>query len=348
MKRKLVILAIVGAVVLASMFGGYSTWNNMSPDNSCYSCHEISSRVDSFHVSAHRDLRCADCHGTATSDGVPGFMEKANMVFQHFTRYPVPEEICMNENQVLRVSGRCMECHQSEAANWMVGGHATTYEDIFMDPVHNAMEAPYADCFRCHGMYFDGTIDDLMTPLDQNGPWQFKDAEIAHNAAVPCLACHQAHTPNPTLAEYALAGTNALPRNEKFSLYSRADKMHLQVDKLAKPKMFHEGKEIMTSDSPTQALCIRCHSPNVSHQAGTDDGRTPVGVHEGLSCNACHEPHSNNAMNSCVNCHPGSSNCGIDVRTMDTTFANLESPNNIHSVSCFDCHVNDERLNHRL
>jgi hypothetical protein len=348
MKRKLFILAIVGAVVLTSMYGSYSTWNNMSPDNSCASCHEISSRVDSFHLSAHRDIRCTDCHGTALSYGIHSLMEKANMVFTHVTEQPSPEAIHMKEEQVLNISAKCAECHQSEAANWRVGGHATTYEDIFMDPVHNAMEAPYADCFRCHGMYFDGTIEDLMTPLDQNGPWQFKDAEVSQNAAVPCLACHQAHGPNSTLAEHALAGTNAPPRNAVFSMYSRADKMHLQVDTLAKPRMMHEGEEIVTSDSPVQSLCIRCHSPNYAHQAGTDDDRTPVGVHEGLSCNACHEPHSNNAMNSCVNCHPGSSNCGIDVRTMDTTFANLESPNNIHSVSCFDCHVNDDRLKYRL
>jgi hypothetical protein len=343
MKRKFVIMVGIGTVLLGSMYGGYSTWNNMSPDNSCASCHEISSRVDSFHLSAHRDIRCTDCHGTALSYGIHSLVEKANMIFTHVAEQPLPEDIHMSEKQVLQVSAKCMECHQSEAAHWAAGGHATTYEDIFMDPVHNAMEAPYADCFRCHGMYFDGTIEDLMTPLNQHGPWQFKDPEIAHNAAVPCLACHQAHVSNPTL-EQVFAESNAPPRNPVFSYYSRPDKMHLRVEGLAKPYMEHQGREILVSDDPAQNLCIRCHSPNYAHQAGTDDDRTPFGVHEGLSCKACHEPHSQNAMNSCVKCHPAISNCGQDVHKMDTTYANPESANNIHFVSCFDCHGDDGRL----
>jgi c(7)-type cytochrome triheme protein len=114
--------------------------------------------------------------------------------------------------------------------------------------------------------------------------------------------------------------------------------MHLMVDRMVKPRMVHQGKEVLVSDDPVQNLCIRCHSPNYAHQAGTDDDRTPVGVHEGLSCGACHEPHSNNAMNSCVKCHPAISNCKLDVLTMDTTFANRASRNNIHFVSCKDCH----------
>jgi hypothetical protein len=41
---------------------------------------------------------------------------------------------------------------------------------------------------------------------------------------------------------------------------------------------------------------------------------------------------------SCAGCHPRLSNCGIDVAKMDTTFRSLDSPHNIHNVSCQDCH----------
>jgi hypothetical protein len=61
-------------------------------------------------------------------------------------------------------------------------------------------------------------------------------------------------------------------------------------------------------------------------------------VHEGLSCGACHAPHSNDASGSCANCHPQLSNCGLAVDTMETTFADPDSPNNIHFVACIDCH----------
>jgi hypothetical protein len=343
MKRKAVKICIsIAILALVSMVGGYTAWNSMSPDRTCASCHEISGRVDSFHASAHRELKCTDCHGTALSYGVHSLVEKANMVFTHVSEEVAPQDVRMNEAQVLQVHATCMNCHQSEAAKWRVGGHATTYEVIFLDPVHNAMEAPYADCFRCHGMYYDGAIEDLMSPLDQTGPWTLKDPEKADNFTIPCLACHRMHAPNSTVAQYAQEDQSTQSRNPSTSFYSRPDKMHLRVDRMAPTKMFHQGKEMMVSHDPVQALCVRCHSPNHAHEAGTEDDHTPVGVHEGLSCRACHEAHSNNPRHSCTQCHPAISNCNLDVQTMDTTFADPNSLNNIHSVSCGDCHE-DER-----
>ena len=195
------------------------------------------------------------------------------------------------------------------------------------------MEAPYPDCLRCHGMFFDDNIEALMGPLDTTGPWHFKNPEMAEKPTVPCLACHQMHTENDTLAE------DGDLRNPAFALYSRADKMYLRADKLVKPEILHNGKPIDVSDDYAQRLCVHCHSPNFQHEAGTEDDRTPTGVHEGLSCNACHEQLSNRAANSCVKCHPATSNCILDVHNMDTTFANPNSPNNIHSVGCSDIRI---------
>jgi hypothetical protein len=64
-------------------------------------------------------------------------------------------------------------------------------------------------------------------------------------------------------------------------------------------------------------------------------------VHEGLSCGACHAPHSNDASGSCANCHPQLSNCGLAVDTMDTSYRNPASPHNIHFVACGDCHTQE-------
>lgn len=333
----------MAVLAFASMFGGYTTWNSMSPDRSCASCHEIRSRVDTFHSSAHQELKCTDCHGTALSYGFHSLMEKANMVFTHVSEDVEAEDVRMNEAQVLQVHEACVNCHQSAAAKWAVGGHATTYRDIFLDEEHNKMEAPYADCFRCHGMYYDGTIKELMSPLDTKGPWTFHDPEKADHYAVPCLACHEMHSPQPTQAQFAHLEDRFQKRNPGYSLYSRPDKMHLRVDTMVVPDMFHDGKPVMVSEDPVEALCIRCHSPNHAHIAGTEDDKTPVGVHEGLSCASCHEPHSNNPMNSCTDCHPAVSNCNLDVQRMDTSFANPDSANDIHSVSCADCH-GDEKV----
>ena len=73
-------------------------------------------------------------------------------------------------------------------------------------------------------------------------------------------------------------------------------------------------------------------------QAGSGDDRTPLGIHEGLSCLACHQKHGEATRQSCSDCHPKLSNCGIDVEKMDTTFRNPKSTHNIHTAKCLDCH----------
>ena len=87
-----------------------------------------------------------------------------------------------------------------------------------------------------------------------------------------------------------------------------------------------------------QATCYQCHAPDHTFQAGSGDDRTCVGVHEGLSCLACHTGHDQDARASCALCHPRLSNCGLDVETMDTTFKSSTSGHNIHFVKCEDCH----------
>ena len=78
--------------------------------------------------------------------------------------------------------------------------------------------------------------------------------------------------------------------------------------------------------------------PRANAQVGSGDDRTPIGVHEGLSCFACHEKHGQTTRASCTTCHPQLSNCGINVETMDTTFKSVKSPHNVHTVKCIDCH----------
>jgi hypothetical protein len=98
-------------------------------------------------------------------------------------------------------------------------------------------------------------------------------------------------------------------------------------------------RAVRMSPDRRQALCYQCHAPVASDQAGSGDDRTAVGVHEGLSCLACHFKHGQSARASCANCHPRLSNCGLNVETMDTTFKDTKSAHNIHSVKCADCHT---------
>ncbi len=102
--------------------------------------------------------------------------------------------------------------------------------------------------------------------------------------------------------------------------------------------MVDEGRPVKTSPDRRQALCYQCHAPRAGNQVYSGDDRTPVGVHEGLSCQACHAKHGQTTRASCAGCHPRLSNCGIDVEKMDTTFKSTDSRHDVHRVACLDCH----------
>jgi len=342
-KRTLVLVSML-TVLLLGIFGGYAGWNAARPERTCASCHEIVPSLEVWQQSAHREVKCVDCHGTAMSNGFHSLKEKTGMFLSHFREERPAEKVGLTEKGVLEVMQACVDCHRAEYAAWKGGGHSATYADIFLNEKHNAMERLYPDCFRCHGMYYERTIKDLVEPISTTGPWSLKEPEKADQPVIPCLVCHPIHMENTPMAEVrSLDDPSAIfyeraERNPLTGLYLRADKMHLRADMLLTPDMYHGEEAVLVSDDPLQRICIQCHSPNWAHQAGTEDDRTPVGVHEGLSCRACHRGHSNDPRNACKTCHPAVTSCGRDVMTMNTTYFNSDSPHNIHSIFCTDCH----------
>jgi hypothetical protein len=98
--------------------------------------------------------------------------------------------------------------------------------------------------------------------------------------------------------------------------------------------MFEGTRLVKISPDQRQALCYQCHAPEATVQVGSGDDRTPIGLHEGLSCFACHEKHGQTTRASCSTCHPQLSNCGINGETMDTTSKSVKSPHNVHTVKC--------------
>jgi hypothetical protein len=351
MKPKYIVLVLI--ILLVGIYGGYATWNSAHPQQTCASCHEINPSFHTWEASAHRNIKCDECHGTALSNGWHSLKEKGNMVLTHFTGNTRSSDIRMNEDQLMETMKNCMRCHQTEYTKWLSGGHSSSYARIFLNEAHNKMEQPYWDCLRCHGMFYDGTIYDLLEPVSTQGPWKLKDERVAHRPVVPCFACHQIHSDNEPIGvqwswddrEETIQKRKEMTsnRNPAPQLYSRADKMYLRADQLPSPAMNYNGKIVHTSGNPNQRLCIQCHAPNFRYISGSEDDRTPRGVHEGLSCMSCHEVHSNNASRSCISCHPAISNCGLDVTTMNTSFFDRTSKNNIHFVSCEDCHGTDPR-----
>ena len=346
---------IIGSVILLgsalAVLGGVSIyWHTAAPERTCASCHEIESAHEVWAQSSHRDIECAGCHGTALSAGLHSIKEKGREFLAHFDRQP-DDEIRLSERQVIAAMHRCRECHAREYADWLSGGHSPTYADIFLDEKHNGKEQLSESCLRCHGMFFEGAISDLVSPLDIRGPWRLVDAEIASAPTIPCMACHHIHAEGlpavrPDYANPATIAANRESRTAKVGFYDRYERIHFEASELPAPRLSHDDATVQVATDVRQRVCIQCHAPNAFRQAGSSDDRTPRGVHEGLSCGACHATHSNDAKDSCADCHPQLSNCGLDVETMETTYADPNSPNNVHFVACTDCH--DQEFLHEL
>ena len=105
----------------------------------------------------------------------------------------MPEAIRLRNADVVEMMPDCQSCHRKEYADWHAGPHRATYSEIFTDPSQNKKQRLMDDCLRCHGMYFEGGIRDLVQPQDAKGPWQLVHSELANKPAIPCMACHQVH-----------------------------------------------------------------------------------------------------------------------------------------------------------
>lgn len=307
-KRKKILFMLLAVAFVLLICGSYMTWNRLDPQYTCAQCHEISPSHARWTTSAHAEVSCVECHGTAISNGFHSLSEKIGMVITHITGNKHNDDISLSEDQVLRISEQCARCHQSEYKGWLASGHAVNYNDIFMDSVHNAMEKPYWDCYRCHGMFYEGNIHDMMD-LEGNDPskWKMRDTKQGLRSTIPCLACHQIHTDNPVSIRYismADSTRSTIERNPKTALYMRSEKMYMRSDKLIGVRMFDGDNEVKSASDPATLLCQQCHAPNYLHHVGSQDDRTVTGVHEGMSCIACHKPHSGETKESCNTCHP--------------------------------------------
>ncbi|HVZ65479.1 MAG TPA: cytochrome c3 family protein [Lacunisphaera sp.] len=312
-----------GAFLLCGVVGSLGYFHFGNPQNTCATCHEMTGVHSDWSVSSHRTLHCRNCHGGALSLDVHALESHVNRVVRHFTG-DANQPIRLLEKHVTALHESCQRCHPQAFADWQASRHSTNYGRIFLDPEHNAKAPPANDCFRCHGMYFEGDISELV--VARGAAWAFNDPAKAGEPAVPCLACHQVHAP---------AGVSPIA-----NFYDHRERAHIPAS-LLPVAMIHQGERaVRVSRDPRQRLCLQCHAPDATLELATADDRTPAGVHEGLSCRDCHWGHDNSAKASCAACHPADSHCGIDVEKMDTTFRSADSRHNVHTVACLDCHPN--------
>jgi Cytochrome c3/Cytochrome c554 and c-prime len=309
----------------------------------CTSCHEIWQPYSDWHTSAHRSVECQKCHGDVFTVNAGFHINNMKRLFTH-VRGEAPANARLRSKDVFEMVPRCQKCHEEEFADWQSSMHSASYSDIFLNSDHNHRQLLMDDCLRCHGMHFEGGIRDLVTPLTKAGPWQLKSAELKAQPVIPCLTCHQIHHQGAPLEksvqDQPTPGTQQEINRPSVSLFDRRELEHVSVAEMPLPvKMFDGERQVKISPDQRQALCYQCHAPTSTLQVRSGDDRTPIGVHEGLSCMACHLKHGQQTRPSCATCHPKLSNCGIAVETMDTTFKNRKSLHNIHFVKCVDCHA---------
>lgn len=325
--------------VLGMAAGGIGYFELLPSDRSCLTCHEMNTSHQRWQSSAHREVSCRKCHG-GSADSWHVLTENIRRVFKHTTLTRL-EKIALTEDQIIRVMGRCQQCHQKEYAYWLQGGHGANYRDIFLNEAHNIHECLADQCLQCHGMFYAGSINDLIAPIDIVGPWNFKEPAMADKPVIPCMACHELHAPGEPFKAAASIDQREKPpyKRDTLAFYFRPEKRHFALSDLPTKTIMDQNRVVKVSSDPRQRLCTQCHAPNAFGHLGSSDDKTPTGVHEGLSCTACHAPHSNDTSGSCAICHAERSSCGIDVTTMDTTYCFAGSQHDIHHITCNDCHT---------
>ena len=303
MTRKLVRVALVAAVaVIVLALPAGSLYYEYKGGASCARCHEIRKNYDAWHASSHRDVTCGACHGEITTLDAGFHLGNLRRLVQH-VRQGFRDPVRLGTRDIPRLMERCRACHRQEFAQWQSGAHSATYRRLFLDEKHNRQRLLMDDCLRCHGMHFEGGIRDLVAPLDAKGPWRLLRPELADQPAIPCLSCHQVHREGELMPRAAGRGEKSDGKSSALSsakqellrpsvaLFDRREQKHFSVDLLPLAIMRDGARAVKISPDTRQALCYQCHAPEAGGLVGSGDDRTPVGVHEGLSCLACHLKH---------------------------------------------------------
>jgi len=329
-------------VALVLMVPAASFYYESGAGRGCASCHEMQLLYDQWYLSSHRGIACEKCHGGALTLDVAFHWNNAARVYSHL-RGALPEQIAFQSRYVQAMTEQCRGCHRQEYAAWQSGPHTATYARIFLDKKYNTANMLVDDCLRCHGMHFEGGIADLVTPVNRIGPWRLLPAALANVPSMPCLTCHETHREGQPMQKTDVEGRVPGPSQEiarpSLALFDRRTQRYVPLAELPMPVMRDGTRAVKMSKDQRQALCYQCHAPVSTMQVASGDDRTGIGVHEGISCLACHAQHGLKTRASCASCHPKMSSCGPDVETMDTTFKLATSKHNIHWVKCMDCHT---------
>lgn len=287
-------------IVLAT----WLSWADSAAANesaACTQCHVTGAPADIHILGPHQAMDCGDCHTNNLSSKFHGPKANADALRDEAARRLL-DPVTLTEAQVLAMMTQCASCHASQFSEWKTNAHSMTYAAVFLNKGHNQTEQINHDCLRCHGMFFEGTVRDIVTPLETAGPWKLKQPKLAKRPAIPCLACHRVHEHQEAFIQTANSSTNSANVG-LTGFYDRREQIFFPMSQLPHPKVTQKGAVVKMSEDPRIRVCYQCHAPSAYHVAGSSDDRTPVGAHVGLSCMDCHPPHALKSASTCAKCH---------------------------------------------
>ena len=306
MKRLLKFAGISIAVAVLLAVGGSmgaSYYYTSQYGQGCASCHEMAGYVASF-MHPHRTTNCMECHEA-------GLSTKLRHMWVHSF-------------------GQAPEGHPP-ARNGCAGHHRelpevppTRVRELARGAAQRHLRA---DFYRSNAQcktHVDGRLLPLSwcvlrrldarpcSPVSTKGPWRLLRPALATQPAMPCMSCHQVHSEGAQEARPAARISTTGPAvPDSIAFYDRREMLHFSAASLSIPQLFDGARAIKISPDPRQGLCYQCHAAREPEagsvaavnawgpQAGSGDDRTPMGVHEGISCIACHDGHSENTTASC-------------------------------------------------
>jgi hypothetical protein len=298
---------LVAFMVTGAMFSSYGYYEYASEEQTCLKCHSQRNACDRWALMAHDWISCKSCHDGAMNCTMHSLTQSFHLALHPDTAAEAIDSK-LDEGQMLAINENCRNCHAAEYDEWTASGHAATYADIFLDKQHNADELLADRCLVCHGMFFDGNVADLVTPLDTEGPWKLCKPVVADWPSIPCFACHQIHakhypSPDPDYSDPVVSQARPRDRSTRLDFYSRYGGQYFSAEDLHAITLSDGEEALEVSNDARQRVCFQCHSPNSFHQSETSDDRTPTGVHQGLSCFECHSSHGGTRWDSCSACH---------------------------------------------
>lgn len=224
-----------------------------------------------YHVSAHGQLSCLDCHAETPAQ----------------KPHPDPARVNRAPKEHFQAQ-RCYECHAEVEPNLAAGRHGRRVVD---DP------ARYAYCLECHDPHATAAVNPEVKAKFQAGVPRWQQCGACHAAQTTppaptadlkdCYACHMAPAPGGPQAAAQTArfclnchGQNP-PAAKGMPLIAasfKQDNPHQEISCLT----CHPGGAHYPHNGQATVNCQQCHATRHDEKAAGGD------LHLGVSCQACH------------------------------------------------------------